>query len=151
MIKHVLLVGLLLSIVACTTERVIEPTDTKRASELNAQLGLGYLKQGQFKRALSKLNKALKYNDENADAHHYMAELHRRLGEMDKADQHYQQALELTPNNSTIKNNYGVYLCGEGEYDKAISQFRSVLKDPLYKAKANVHENIGLCKYRQGN
>ncbi len=146
----VMLFALLLAVVGCTTERVIEPKDPELAAELNAQLGLGYLKQGDFKRASVKLNKALQYNSDNAEAHHYMAELSRRLGEFDKAEKHYKRALDIQPTNATILNNYGVYLCDRGEIDKAINHFETILKDPLYSQKAAAYENIGLCEIRQG-
>ena len=146
-----LLFFILLALSACTTERVTEASDTKRAAELNAQLGLGYLKQGDFQRAEKKLDKALHYDSDNIEAHHYKAELYRRLAEYEKAEKHYKIALELDPKNTNVQNNYGVYLCDRGEYDKAISHFQAIIQDPFYKEKAAAYENIGLCQLRQGN
>ena len=144
------LFSVLMMLTACTTERVMDPANKERASELNSQLGLGYLKQGDFERAEKKLQRALKFNPDNADAHHFMAELYRRLGEFDKAEKYYKTALDLDPKSTTVQNNYGVYLCDRGEYDKAISHFKSILDDPFYREKASAHENIGLCQLRQG-
>lgn len=139
---------LILFLSACTT--VHAPTDAKRAAELNAQLGLGYLKQGQYKRALHKLDKALKFDSDNANAHHYKAELYRRLNDPDKAEKQYKIAMGLAPNNLTIQNNYGVFLCDKGHYEQAIELFKKPLADPLYSNKAGSYENIGLCQLRQG-
>ncbi len=141
---------LMLFLVACTTETVLAPTDVKRASQLNAQLGLGYMQQGQFQRALVKLDKSLKFDPENADAHHYKAELYRRLDDPENADKHFQIAMNLQPDNLTIQNNYGVYLCDLGKYDEAIALFKKPLSDSLYANKASSYENIGLCRLRQG-
>lgn len=147
----VVLFFILLALSACTTERVIEPSDPKRAAELNAQLGLGYLKQGDFERAEKKLDKALEFDSDNIEAHHYKAELYRRLAEYEKAEKHYKKALDLDPKNTTVQNNFGVYLCDRGEYDKAIAHFQEIIQDPFYKEKAAAYENIGLCQLRQGN
>lgn len=142
-------VGVLVLLLAgCTTVNTSE--DTKRAAELNAQLGLGYLKQGQYKRALHKLDKALNYDENNANAHHYKAELYRRLNDPKKAEEHYKLAMELAPENLTIQNNYGVHLCDSGKYDEAIALFKKPLEDSLYSNKASSYENIGLCRLRQG-
>jgi type IV pilus assembly protein PilF len=147
----VVLLFLLLTLGACTTERVIEPQDPKKASELNAQLGLGYLKQGDFERAEKKLEKALSYDSDNVEAHHYKAELYRRLAQYEKAEEEYKIALDLDPKNATVLNNYGVYLCDRQEYEKAIAHFDTIIQDPFYREKAAAYENIGLCQVRQGN
>lgn len=148
--QFVVLFSLMILLVACTTERVMDPANKERASDLNSQLGLGYLKQGDFERAEKKLRRALKFNPDNVDAHHFMAELYRRLGEFDKAEKYYKNALELDPKSTIIQNNYGVFLCDHGDYDKAIAHFESILNDPFYREKAAAHENIGLCQLRQG-
>ena len=144
------LLGVVLSLAACTTERVIEPNDAKLAADLNAQLGLGYMNQGHYKRAMEKLEKSLKFNSDNVQAHHYKAELHRRLNQADEAEKHYQEAMSLAPKDANIKNNYGVFLCEQGKYDLAYAQFKSSTEDPLYTARAAAHENIGLCSMREG-
>ena len=149
--KKLLALGFVFSLLGgCTTERVTEPNDPERASELNAQLGLGYMQKGQYRRALSKLEKAIKFNPENAKAFHYKAELHRRLHEYDKAEKNYQMSLELDSTDANALNNYGVFLCDRGQFDKAYDHFDKIIKDPLYRFKADAHENVGLCKYRQG-
>ena len=145
-----LVLFVLFSVSACTTERVIEPADEKLASDLNAQLGLGYMNQGQYKRAMEKLDKSLTFNPDNAQAHHYKAELYRRLNQQKEAEEQFQMALSLAPKDPNIKNNYGVFLCEQGQYDKAYAQFRSSIDDPLYAARAAAYENIGLCSLREG-
>lgn len=148
MIKIAGVIVLLAGLAACTT--VNTAADINRAAELNAQLGLGYMKQGQYKRARAKLEKALDYDDNNVNAHHYMAELYRRLNDPERAEEHFKTAMNLAPDSLKIQNNYGVFLCDSGEYDKAIALFKKPLSEPLYENKADSYENIGLCRLRQG-
>lgn len=144
------LLPILILLSACTTERYISPEDQKRASELNAQLGLGYMNQGQFNRAKTKLEKAIDFDPDNAHAYHYMAELYRRLKEQETAEKYYQKAISLAPSDMNIQNNYGVFLCDLGQFDKAYKQFQKIIADPLYEAHASAYENIGLCSLREG-
>ncbi|MFV1983167.1 MAG: type IV pilus biogenesis/stability protein PilW [Thiohalomonadales bacterium] len=125
--------------------------DLKKASGINSQLGLAYLQKGKYISANGKLLKALEQDSKNADAHLYMAELQKILKVPDKAEQHYKKALSLAPENSRIKNNYGVFLCIEGKYDESVKLFAEVLKDPLYSDKVGVYENLGICEQLKGN
>lgn len=143
-------VPLVLLLAACTSQEYLAPVNKQRASQLNAQLGLGYMREKQYQRAKFKLDKAIKYNPDNPHAYHYMAELYRRLKEYDKAGKYYKKAMALDPSDMNIQNNYGVYLCEVGKYDKAYKHFKKIIDNPLYSARANAYENVGLCAVRQG-
>lgn len=145
----ILLVVMLLS--ACTTEIVNPDVDLKKAAEANAKLGVGYMNQGNYELSMIKLNKALRFDEDNLHANHYMGELYRRLGERDKAEKYFQRALELDDSDPQLLNNYGVFLCELDRYQEAETYFDKVLKDPLYKGKARVYENLGLCSKFKGN
>lgn len=140
---------ILLTGCASKTERA--GIDSSKVSIANTELGVAYLTNGKYKIAMDKLKKALRYDDENADAHHYIAELYRRLEENELADKHFRTAMELKEDDSSIKNNYGIFLCGTGSYKKGIEMFNTVLKDPLYPNKGGAYENMGLCADKQGN
>lgn len=141
----------LLFLVGCAvkTERV--GVDTKKASIANAELGVAYLSRGQYDVAMNKLKKAINFDDENTNAHHYIAELYRRLEQNNLASEHFKIAMDLNEEDSSIKNNYGIFLCGTGEYSKGLALFNEVLLDPLYSDKGKAYENMGLCTKKQGN
>jgi type IV pilus assembly protein PilF len=133
---------------ACTTHTssAFKEVDKEKSAEANASLGLQYMLNGNYARAMEKLNRALEYNSNSATAHHYLAELYRRLGEVKDADKHYRRASKLSPDNVDLANNYGVFLCSEKRYRKAEKQFRKVLKDPVYSHRAKTFENMALCQ-----
>lgn len=147
------LIGLvfLLVISGCASKVERAGFNAQKASIANSELGVAYLAKGNHKVAMLKLKKALAFDDENVNAHHYIAELYRRLKENDLANEHFKIALELDDNDSAIKNNYGIFLCGSGSYDKGLKLFNKVLTDPLYSDKGQVYENMGLCTEKQGN
>ena len=135
----------------CASQAERAGVNYKKASIANSELGVAYLAQGQNKVAMGKLKKAIAYDAENANAHHYIAELYRRLEQNELAAEHFTKALELKPKDSSIKNNYAVFLCGIGSFDKGMNLLTGVLADPLYSNKDQAYENMGLCAEKQGN
>lgn len=127
------------------------PTRDPRSAQVNAELGLRYMLQGQNEVALEKLNRALEQDPKSAIAHHYLAELYRRLGESKDADRHFRRAIALDENNSSVYNNYGVFLCNQKRYEEAEKQFLTVLQNPVYTGRAQTLENLGVCLRAAGN
>lgn len=141
----------LLVVSGCASQVEREGVDTEKAAVANTELGVAYLAKGNYKVAMVKLKKALAFDENNVNAHHYIAELYRRLEQNDLAEEHFRTALELNDEDSAIKNNYGIFLCGNGSYEKGLKLFDKVLTDPLYGDKGQVYENMGLCAEKQGN
>lgn len=144
-------IGFLVTLSACVTDTRLKPENAELASGFNAQLGLEYMKQGDNKVALEKLKKSLRQNPDNAMAHHYIAVLYQQLGEAEDAGEHFQAALSLTPEDSSLQDSYGVFLCDQGEYSEALEAFNKVLANPVYSAKDDVKENIGICAQLKGD
>ncbi len=148
-----LLLSTALFLSGCATDPEVEAAKERQieASGYNADLGLAYMRQGRNSLAIEKLKKALEQDPKNPRAHHYIAQLYSMLDEKHKAETHFRKALALTPDDSMLKNNYGVFLCGEGKYDEASGYFIQVLEDPLYVNKGPVYENLGLCAMDKGD
>ena len=142
---------LLLALVGCASPPGRNSGSEQDPAFLNAQLGLGYLRQGNHEVALDKLKRALEHDSRQPDANHYIAVLYQRLGETKQADRHFRTALSVSDDNTSLYNNYGVFLCDEGRFKEAERYFLKVLEDPLYARPADVKENIGLCAYRDGD
>jgi type IV pilus assembly protein PilF len=119
--------------------------DKERAADVNAQLGNGYLAQGNFELAKNKFEKALQQNPNQASAHAGYGLMWGHLGDNSKAEKHFKKALSVDPRNSEILNNYGTYLCSRGEFEKAEKQFMAALNDPLYQTPEYAYTNAGRC------
>ncbi len=117
-------------------------------ADINVKLGVGYMQQGDYALALSKLRRALDEEPDSVAAHNAIALLYGRLGETEAAEQHYHEALRLSPSDTGSLNNYGVFLCEQNQPEKSEAYFLRVLKDPLYPGKAETYENLGLCAMR---
>ncbi len=146
-----LILGLLLS--GCVTSSKPELTEERlqRASELNAELGMRYMQQGNYDWAMTKLQKSVEQDEDNARAHHYLGELYRRVDKPKDAEKHFEEALDLNPDEPSLLNNYGVFLCDRKQYDEALRYFNKALNDPVYPGKAGIYENMGRCAESRGN
>jgi type IV pilus assembly protein PilF len=120
-----------------------------RLAEINTQLGVEYMKEGQFETALKKLKKAIDIDPNYADAYSVLGLLYSRLGENDKAESTFKKAIALTPRESAILNNYGQFLCRQGRSDEAQDLFARALANPLYATPEVVHVNAAICALEQ--
>ncbi len=117
----------------------------ERAAESNTELGLNYMMRNNYDRALEKLNRALEYDPDSADAHHYLGELYRRRNQATESERHFRRALELTRYNPMLLNNFGVFLCEQRRPEEAKPLFEQILRDSHYRDRSQVYENLGLC------
>lgn len=131
----------------------IQNNDSKdaKAAKIYTDLGSEYMRRGQYKISLEKLEKALKLNKYSAYAHNSIAVLYQTLKVNDKASKHYQIALELKPKDSDILNNYGQFLCKEGNWKAAEKHFLNALEDPIYQNPEIPYTNAGLCALKHNH
>ncbi|MCP1676355.1 type IV pilus assembly protein PilF [Natronocella acetinitrilica] len=124
--------------------------DRERASQINTELGMTYLQQGNNSQAMESLKKALDQDRNNYSAHATIAVLYERLDQHDQAREHFRRAVRLNGEDSSVRNNYGRFLCNRGEYDAAQDQFARALRDPLYERRELPLANAGLCALQAG-
>lgn len=143
-------ISFILGLTGCSTTA---PTTTKpqSAARFNTLLGAEYIKKGRLKLAHEKLSKAIEQNPQYADAHHYFAILQQHLKQYDVARQHFQQAINLAPKNPALNNNYGSFLCKQGNYTEAEKYFTVAINDPLYNTPHFALTNAGVCAHEAGN
>ncbi len=156
----VIVVFLATSLVACTTTADKSVVTTKKvskskanlkeASDLNTQLAVGYIQRKQYKPARDKLEKAIEQDPENTAAYKTMAYLYDLLGQKDKAEEKYQEALDLLPNDPDLLNYYGTFLCNNDRIDEAQENFAVAYNDPFYENIYLAQSNAGSCYVKQG-
>lgn len=140
----------LLLLAACAGTPMQGDVDPQKSAELNAELGLRYMLNGKNELALQKLERALEYDPDSAQAHHYLGELYRRLEKPELARDHYRAAIGADPKYSAARNNYAAFLCSEGDAREGERQFLKVLDNPVYERPEAVYENLALCMRRAG-
>src|SRR5690606_39253757 len=125
-------------------------TQQQRLAEVNTQLGVQYLRQGELEQAAQRLSRAVRQDPQNAEAPAAFALLNEQLNEEGTGRRHYQRALQLAPEDSSILNNYGRFLCEHGEVEEAERLFKLAAENPLYRGRELPLTNAGLCLLRAG-
>ncbi len=138
----IMLVTLLMG---CASTKDSSKLDDESLGQLYSDMGLAYLRRGEYDLARERLDKALKLNPRSADTQHYLGELLSRTGEAEKAEEHYLKAIELRPNDPNIQNNFGVYLCSRQRMAEAEPFFLAAIANPTYQTRHLAYENLGRC------
>lgn len=124
--------------------------DRLKLAEINTQIAIAYMRDGDNEAALRKLESAVDANPKSVNAHNAMALLFSRLGETKEAEKSYQKALALEPRNLTALNNYGLFLCQQKRYADGLVRFREAYENPLNGAPENALANAGTCALQSG-
>ena len=146
-LRALLVVVLAFTLLACASVQEQEREDKKQfdIADTNLRLGLGYLQRGQLDAALEKLQKAVATMPDYAEAQSSLALVYVQLDNNEKAEIHYQRALELSPKDGSILNNYAVFLCGSGRPAEAEAYFLKAIQSRNYHTPAQALENLGVC------
>jgi type IV pilus assembly protein PilF len=118
---------------------------TEAAAKTNIQLGVAYLKQGNYPLAKEKLERSLKQNPKDPDVHTSLALLYDRVNEPKLADKHFRESLRLAPDNPDISNNYAIYLCKNGRVEEGVERFSAVATNKYYRTPEVALSNAGVC------
>ena len=133
------------------TDNTVQPTvRSNEVAEANINLGMEYMKQGDYTKALEKLKKAQAADPGFPSVYNALGLLYQQLGEADKAEQNYKRALNLNASDPSTLNNYGFFLCQSGRYEEAEAAFLKAADNPLYKTPEIAISNAGTCALING-
>jgi len=139
-------------------EAVVPPVDDPLRDQLrkldmraaaHLERGVQLEQVGRLKDAVAETEEALRLNPELVKAHINLLILYGRMGNREKAEEHFQAAIKLNPTQfPDAYYNYGVLLIMEGKLDEAEQAFRKALAiSPSYAA---AHNDLGNVLERQG-
>ncbi|MCP3670704.1 MAG: type IV pilus biogenesis/stability protein PilW [Gammaproteobacteria bacterium] len=123
-------------------------TAKKGTGDVYVRLAVVYMQQGKLGVALQNIKKGIAADPNNGEGHNVMAIIYNRLGEKGLAEKHFKQSKRLQPRNPYTLNAYGGFLCSEKRFKEADEQFKSALKNPLYKTPEVALTNAGICARR---
>ena len=117
--------------------------DMEAIAATNLNLGIEYMRLGEYNLALEKLLRAKEAKSDYAPVYDALGLLYQKLD----ADLNFQQAIKLNSNSSITLNNYGQFLCSQGKVDDADKYFLASAENPLYETPEIPYTNIGTCAY----
>ena len=125
-----------------------DQTDNQKRAQIRLQLAVGYFEQRQMNVALDEIKQALSTDPNFVDAYSVRALIYMEMGETRLADENFQTAMRLAPNNPDLNNNYGWYLCQNGREAQSIGYFDAALKNRAYQSPVKALNNAGVCSLK---
>ncbi|WP_026224559.1 type IV pilus biogenesis/stability protein PilW [Methyloversatilis thermotolerans] len=132
----------------------VEPVVTgasRTRAKSHTDLGLAYLEAGNVAVALEEAKMALRDDSTYGPAYNLKALAHMYLQERPLAQENFEKALRLAPNDPDINNNFGWFLCQGGDTARAMALFNAAIRNPLYNFPTRPYTNAGMCAMRAGD
>ena len=127
-----------------------ESQDRARA-RIHTELAAGYYELGNTGVALEEAKEAMRSDPNYGPAHNVAALIYARLKEDRLAEESFQRALRINPNDYDALNNYGSFLCDRKQEREAIRLFLAAIRNPLYTQPDRSYVNAGVCARRSGD
>ena len=152
------LVLLALFVAGCVSDTTMETrqvsgtsyANDRRRAEAHAALAGEYYQRGNFAVALNETRQAIADDPTYASAYNMQALIYMQLREDASAKQAFEKALSLEPANSETMNNYGWFLCVQGDNKRAMEMLLRAASDKRYATPEKAYLSAGLCMRRQG-
>ncbi len=152
----------LLALAACTTTTTttsdgnVVPTpptgvaDPVRRAQARLELATLYFGRGQHQTALDEIRQALAARPDMPEAIGLRALVLAAVGDAAGAEQSFQRAMQLAPNDAGIVHNHGWFLCTERRWAEAEAAFDRAIATPRYDGVARSWMAKGACQARAG-
>lgn len=127
-----------------------DETEVRRRARIRLELASTYYAKGQFTTALDEVKQAESIDPRMPATHEMRALIYDALGDADRAEAAYRQALSLDGSNGSVMHNYGWFLCTQTRYAEADSMFERALRFPLTMDASRTWLARGVCQMRAG-
>ncbi len=126
-------------------------TDQGARARIHTELASSYFEIGNYGVALQEANEALKADSNYAPAYNVLGLVYMELRDDPAAEQNFQRALRLVPQDSDTNNNYGWFLCRRKREQESLKYFLAALRNPLYATPEKAWVNAGVCSRQMGD
>ncbi len=130
---------------------IAEPGDARNRARVHTELAAAYYGRGNMGVALEELRIATAADATYAPAHSMFGVVYMDLRENQLAEQSFERALKLAPNDGDINHNYGWFLCQTKREPESIRYFLQAIRNPLYSSPWRSYSAAGVCSLRNNN
>ncbi len=147
-----LLLSAVLALSGCSSGLMRDDDITpEKHADIYIQLAVGHMREGKLETALGKVQRAIEINAKDPNAYNVQGLIYNRIGENGKAEESFKRAIELSPDDPGILNNYGQFLCQTKRATAAAPLFEKAMNNPLYETPEIAQTNAGVCAARNGD
>jgi type IV pilus assembly protein PilF len=125
-----------------------EVGDPRNRARVHTELAAAYYSRGNLGVALEELRIAAAADPSFATAHSMFGLVYMELREQQLAEQSFQRALQLSPNDGDINHNFGWFLCQTKREPDSIKYFLQAIRNPLYATPWRSYTAAGVCSLR---
>jgi type IV pilus assembly protein PilF len=122
-----------------------EVGEPRNRARLHTELASLYYSAGNFGVALEELRTAAAADSSYAPIHGMFGLVYMQLKETNRAEESFERALRLAPNDADINHNYGWFLCQTGREPASVKYFLQALRNPLYSTPWRSYSAAGVC------
>jgi type IV pilus assembly protein PilF len=127
------------------TGTIGEVGDARNRARLHTELASLYYSAGNFGVALEELRTAEKADSGYAPTHGMLGLVYMQLKENGRAEDAFERALRISPNDADINHNYGWFLCQTAREPASIKYFLTAIRNPLYPTPSRSYSAAGFC------
>jgi len=143
-------ISLLMSACATTGDDQPQKWDPERRAQSHVSLGLDYLRRGQYDVAREEFDLAISIDPNSDSGHHGRGLLLAQTGYEEEAKKALAKAVKLNPSNYLAVNDYGIYLCRNGDFKTGIENLSRVEARPDNQVMTNTRLGLGICNQEKG-
>jgi type IV pilus assembly protein PilF len=125
-----------------------EVGDPRNRARVHTELASLYYSRGNMGVALEELRIAADADPSYGPAQGMFGLVYMDLRENRLAEQSFERALRLSPNDPDINHNYGWFLCQTGREPDSIKYFLQAIRNPLYPTPWRSYSAAGQCTLR---
>jgi type IV pilus assembly protein PilF len=125
--------------------------ETRRRARIRLELAANHYQQQNFPLALQEAEQAVKIDPGFSAGYGMLGLVYMAIGDRAKADESFNRAVSMDPNDAELNNNYGWYLCQTGRQKESLGYFNKALEDRLYATPAKPLHNAGICALQVGD
>jgi len=125
-----------------------EVGEPRNRARLHTELAALYFGRGNMNVALEELRTAVRADANYAPAHSMFGLVYMELKENRLAEDSFERALRLSPNEPDINHNYGWFLCQNKREEESIRYFLQAIRNPLYPTPWRSYSAAGQCSLR---
>ena len=120
-----------------------------KLSDMHRQIGVGFLRVGNYPEAYRELIKASELDPANPVIYNNLGMVCYRRQRYDQSIDFFKKAIKLDPNYSDAKNNLARTYIETKKFDLAKSLLDEVVKDLGFRKPEKAHDYLGLMYHRQ--
>ena len=154
--RTVLLLAMLALLAGCASRPAEEDTgtmigevgDPRNRAKLRTELASLYYSNGNLGVALEELRNATAADSNYAPAYGMYGLVYMQMKENQRAEENFERALRIAPNDADINHNYGWFLCQTKREPQSIKYFLAAIRNPLYPSPWRSYSAAGVCTLR---